>query len=322
MGNDTENTTSPLAWCWTTTYIVVPLPNLIKTTAIFTAFLTALLTLLSMLGNSLYILVYIKYRRFQTVSNLLLLNVSVIGFLLSCTSQPMFVIRCFFEVYATYNCILWEFQHLSFLYLTCVYFLTIFLISFDRFLATFVPLRYAAIFNQSRITLCVILAWCISFIITSSVVFGYFIFYAVICPLFILTKILVVAIYMRILRQARFQRRKIQNQFPRTKVTEEKNANNNNNDTNIREKKAEKTVLTVVVLLLITALPALVFVIVVLTSKYDFKLAYLYGNVSETAIFLAATLSPFVYCWRNNEIRKAMVCYLRKREFETESSTL
>ena len=81
-----------------------------------------------------------------------------------------------------------------FVFNLCLFnFLTIFLISFDRFLATFVPLRYAAIFNQSRITLCVILAWCFSLIIASSVVFGYFIFYGGTCPLFIMTTILVLS---------------------------------------------------------------------------------------------------------------------------------
>ena len=230
------NKTSPLEWCWTTTFIAIPLPDFIKTTALVTASFTLLLTLCSVLANSLYIIIYTKCPRLQSVSNLLLLNVSVNGVLLACISQPLFVIRCFMEVYATRNCILWEIQHLSFLYLACVYFLTIFLISCDRFVATFAPLRYAIIFTKFKVSLCVVVLWCFSLVLASSIVFGYFIFYAVVCPLFTITTILVLCIYLRILQQARIQRGIIQNQFPSGRFVGDANltssSNNNNNNNN------------------------------------------------------------------------------------------
>ena len=339
MSVNSSDAALSLIWCSTTTFIIGSLPNIIKNTAMITASLTAFLMLCSPLGNTLYIVVYSKYRRLKTVSNLLLFNVSVVGLLLACISQPLYVVRSFMEIHGIRYCILWESQHLTLLYFSLVYWLIILLISVDRFLATFFPLRYATIVTKTRVTFCVVLCWLFSIIITSTIFLGPYIYYAIICPVYILILTLVFAIYLHILRKARSQRRKIENQFTtrggqdvsitceelscnEERLNNQSNKNNrsgtNNNNNNNKEdrsksnRKAEKTVLYVVILMMIIAFPGMVFIILVLVNGYDLTLGYVCGYWTETLMFLGTSLSPFVYCWRSKETRKAMTFCCKK----------
>lgn len=109
----------------------------------------------------------------------------------------------------------------------------------------------------------------------SSIVFGYYVFHAVVCSFFIVATVLVLSSYLRLLRQAVVQRGKIKDQFTNGTV-----GGDQRNDWKTRKsnRKAEKTVLAVVVLMPTTALAVITFVIVFLTTGYDFNLAYVHGN--------------------------------------------
>ena len=294
--NESANASEVWGNCLTATHLHgSPTPE-IKRVSVTTSCLTAFFTVLSLLGNTFYILAYKKNRGLQTSSNMLLLSVSVSGVFMALISQPLFILRNFMELYGTYNCILWDIQHLSFLYFSAVYLLSIFLISLDRLLATFFPLRYSTLCSKFRMGVSVIFMWCVGLLVVSFSVFGMYLYYSLVCPLIIATTIFVVAIYLHVLKQARIQRRRIQDQ----RVLPV-----NRNDT-VDGRKAEKTVFALVSLMLIDSLPGITFVIMFLIRGYDFELVYVYGNWTETAYFFGFMLNPYIYCWRNGQIRRAM----------------
>ena len=250
--------------------------------------LNALLSFTALFGNSAILITIWKTSSLHTVANILLASLAVSDLAVGLVVQPLFIAyllgRSITQIY-----------NISSYFLCYVSFITITAITVDRLLAIQLHLRYHALVTPFRVTWIVIFIWVFSGV--GALLFRLnLIRFRTVTFIAIVSLLLVnFAVYFKIYLMVRRHQRQIQHQQQQYQLQ----ANNGNILSVTRLKKTALNTFLVYILLLVCYTPYSIALMAVVSS---FSVQY---RTSLTLLYLNSSLNPFLYCWRDREIRTA-----------------
>ena len=196
------------------------------------------------------------------------------------------------------------------------------LVCVDRYIATKYALRYQEIVTTKRITVCVLLSWGLTVLITASLlVFAvidsqietrfYFVCMkvndAIICLITSVCIVFIVYAYRYIYSETRRQQKRLE-----TEQLSHEEAK--------RLKKANKTAYTLAFILAALVLTYLPAIIIAVVAVYIVDITLSVMNIlfswSLTIISLNSLFNPIIYCWRIKKLRHAFLEILHLRQPE------
>ena len=249
--------------------------------------------------NIIYLKAYHSNQRLQNPSNLLLANLSLSSLFYIAIALPLNTVRHVMEIMGTHECILWNIQQCSYLYLSGLSYMALLLISGERFVALFLPFRHVELCTIPRTKRTIFIVWCLVAAVMGILHVGAFIFYTGVCLVIAITLFFIAVIHWKIFLEATKQRRSI--------FTERLSISRNIPGIVVcKSRKAEKNVGCIVGFMLVCSLPMVVYLVYTLIYGYTLFILYVVGSWSDLLLYVNASGNPFVYCVRNRCIRQAM----------------
>ena len=254
-------------------------------------------------ANTLIAMAIFSCSRLRTPSNLLIGCLALSDVLVGLTVQPGYItyrlmendlrsVPCFVRI--TYNA--------AFFICFGVPFMTLSAVSYERFVAVRLRVRYNEFFSSSRVVRYMLGIWLVNLVLTcltwekiEKTVRGIHLVLWLIC-LFLsgATQIGILVIVRRHGKrvQVRFEARK-------------------NVQTQLREAKLARSISVIVGIYLILTLPVLFVTLYHQILKLKLQ-TYNHYSWAETLAFLNSCTNPFICCWRNRQIRQKVKVLLKK----------
>ena len=271
-----------------------------RVTAVSTCIISALGLITAVSFNTLFIVAFARTRELRTLANLFLVSLSCTDLLVGAVVEPLYIARQSLALSGFDDCGVWIAYLTMALFCTGASFLNLTLISCERYVAVFSPLQYMRLVTKTRVLSIIGGMWLtwgtLAFLrfagIPNRIV--YLICFAVIGSCYSITAF----VYFFIFREARRHHRRI--------VAEQQNCDPLAPSVT-RETKFAKTMAYIFGALLICYSPGMV-ILLIRTIKGDSpEFLYTFYPWAENLIFLSSSLNPMIYCWRNREIRCAVV---------------
>ena len=251
-----------------------------------------ILCLTALLGNTVIVITIWKKSSLHSASNILLASLAISDLAVGLLEQPLFIAYLLSGAY-----IVGLLLHVSASIFCSTSFFTITAIAVDHLLALKLHLRYHSVVTRSRVI------WLVSFIWIFSIIFqaGYWAsnlsYISDIVASAVITCVLFgnFVIYFKINLVIRHHQREIQHQQP--------DANNGSIFSVKRFRKSALNSFLIYIVLVFCNMPHSVAIIMHLTgvtTSPGFYMAII------TLISLNSSLNPFLFCWRDREIRTAM----------------
>ena len=182
-------------------------------------------------------------------------------------------------------------------------------LSFDRFLAVYLHLRYQELVTQKRVVVVMVSKWVFSAVLSFMRLCiptrVSFIIYAVIYLSFLLTTTLInYKIYVSVRHHAN------QMQALQVQPTATQNGEAGTSKT-VGWRKFAIGILLVYLAFLVCYLPNFCFLIVYLIFGPSSSITVVMDLFSSTLLFLNSTLNPLIYCWKLRRIRLTILTILR-----------
>ena len=183
-------------------------------------------------------------------------------------------------------------------------------LSFDRFLAVYLHLRYQELVTHKRVVVVMVSKWVfgavLSFMRLCIPTRVSFIIYAVIYLSFLLTTTLInYKIYVSVRHHAN------QMQALQVQPTATQNGEAGTSPNTAGWRKFEIGILLVYIAFLVCYLPNVCFLIVYLIFGPSSSITVVMDLFSSTLLFLNSTLNPLIYCWKLRRIRLTILTILR-----------
>ena len=257
----------------------------------------------AVIANTLVATAIFSCSRLRTPSNLLIGCLAVSDVLVGLTVQPGYItyrlmendlhsVPCFVRI--TYNA--------AFFICFGVSFMTLSAVSYERFVAVRLRVRYNEFFSSSRVVKYMVGIWllnlalaCLQWAKISQIVKGIHLVLWLIC-LFLSG-----ATQIGILVIVRRHRKRVQVRFEARK----------NVQTQLREAKLARSISVIVGIYLILTLPVLFVTLYHQILKLKLQ-TYNHYSWAETLAFLNSFTNPFICCWRNRQIRQKVKVLLKK----------
>jgi len=256
-------------------------------------------------GNLLVLVTIWRTPYLNRPSHTLLFSLALSDFCTGTIAQPITIHTeiLVFTSTSTVSCILRTICVCLNIFLSVVTLLMITMISVDKFLAINLHLRYNEIVTNPRAKIIVLVIWmvggAISLVSLSSVLFIQW-------SLIITGTLCIVAmflIWINIFRVVRRHRAQIQQQIVHKADDQPFNM--------LRFRKTAHGCILLLILFLVCYLPQVVLLLRML-SKTNVEHNFIGFYLSYTLMVINSSLNPFLYCWRNNDIRSALKQILLK----------
>ena len=250
-------------------------------------------------GNLLVLVTIWRTPYLNRPSHTLLFILALSDFCTGTIAQPIIthIEILVFTSTSTVSCILRTTCVFLYIFLSTLTLLMMTMISVDKFLAINLHLRYDEIVTNARAKIIVLVIWmvggAISLVSLSSVLFLQW-------SLIITGTLCFVAmflIWINIFRVVRRHRAQIQQQIVHIADAQPFNM--------LRFRKTAHGYILLLFLFLLCYLPQVVFLLRML-SKTNVEHNFMGFYLSCTLMVINASLNPFLYCWRNNDIRSAL----------------
>lgn len=252
----------------------------------------AILCFTALLGNTAIVITIWKTSSLHSATNILLASLAISDLAVGLLEEPLFIA---YLLSGTYSVGL--LFHVSASIFCSSSFFTITAIAVDRLLALQLHLRYHSVVTRSRIILLVSFIWIFCIIFQAGIWASNLPYISDILTSAVITCVLSAnfVIYFKINLVIRHHQRQIQHQQPE--------ANNGNIFSVKRFRKSALNSFLIYIVLLLCNMPHSVAIIMHLTgvtTSPGFYMAII------TLISLNSSLNPFLFCWRDREIRAAM----------------
>lgn len=275
-------------------------------------------SVLATLGNSLVLIIVIKFPSLRTISNMLIFSLALTDVLVGVVVQPAFVIFIAGKLSLVFNCSALVTYLFTEIYCVGLSLITLSLIACERFFAIVYPFKYINYMTKSRVATAVGIvwgAWLLFNVICRALRVKNDEFFSPIASVIIgLNLVLNVVLYYKIFKIIRCHERQIHEQ---NKVNIELQArdkhkadgcssNMHGTSLSTRETHMARTVAY------ITGVLVLCYSFLMITSFADMLIEndglfdHLLYPLAETVTFLNSSLNPFLYCWRCRDLREKM----------------
>lgn len=274
-----------------------------------------LLSVLATLGNSLVLILILKFPSLRTLSNILIFSLALIDVLVGLVVQPAFVVYIAGKMNLVFYCR----ALLTYLYteIFCVglSLITLSLIACERFFAIVYPFKYINYMTKYRLGTIVAVVWAVWLIFNvvcrALRVKNDEFFSPIASGVIGFTLILNIALYFKIFKIIKRHERQIhaQNKVSieiraRDSRKDDDNSSGQESALSSRETHMARTVAY------ITGVLVLCYSLLMVTSLADMLIENdaMFDNLlyplAETATFLNSSLNPFLYCWRCRDLRE------------------
>ena len=255
------------------------------------------IAVITIVNNYFFIRAYTKFPQLHCISYRLLLHLAINDFLVGALAVPLYVVRGIMELYGKHNCVFFNIERFSILFLLSLSFFLLLLVSCERFIAVIYPIKYSVLCTQQRVSVwfIVTLTSCLLFILLF--IWSMPLYYTFVGVVVCITIAQIITIYCKIYRVALNQRKRIL----RERATFYCGAMNN---------KAERTTAYILMFMLLCYAPGLVYVLYTFTVKSSVYSRYIHSPWFEMLIFLNSSCNPFIYYWRIRRIRQSVISLL------------
>lgn len=300
MPHNSNTSNVEIGWCGIASYLVsFPTADIVTTNTIITV-LYLFLAIFTVIINALFISTYHSNRILQNTSNMLLVVLAVSDILVGLLAEPISIIRAVMEIYGTHNCTLFNISRLVIIFCSGLSFLTIIVITHDRYIAIYYPLRYPMLFSKRNVkTVLIGCGTLLSGLLVCRVVLPLETFFLIICSLTFYTTLSAVVVYSKILIAARRQKIQIENMAHPLRSYRPK--------ISLHELKTTQVMVYVLGAMMLCYFPGTCFWIYSAFHGYTLESLYTIVPYLEMAVFLNSAINPITYLLRSRSIRGAFL---------------
>lgn len=287
------------------------------------------LSLLATLGNSLVLLIIIRFSSLRTLSNILIFSLALIDLLVGLVVQPAFVVYIAGKLKLVFNCDALLTYLFTEIYCVGLSLITLSLIACERFFAIVYPFKYINEMTKPRLTTVVGVVWAAWFlfnVICRALKVKNDEFFSPIASVIIsLSLILNAVLYFKIFKIIRRHEREIQAQNRVRMEIRTRDASNlsNTSSSNVQNALTLNTNETYMArtVAYITGVLVLCYSFLMVTSMADMFVEddalfdHLLYPLAETVTFLNSSLNPFLYCWRCRDLREKIWFVLKGAKY-------
>ena len=287
------------------------------------------LSLLATLGNSLVLLIIIRFPSLRTLSNILIFSLALIDLLVGLVVQPAFVVYIAGKLKLVFNCDALLTYLFTEIYCVGLSLITLSLIACERFFAIVYPFKYINEMTKPRLTTVVGVVWAAWFlfnVICRALKVKNDEFFSPIASVIIsLSLILNAVLYFKIFKIIRRHEREIQAQNRVRMEIRTRDASNlsNTSSSNVQNALTLNTNETYMArtVAYITGVLVLCYSFLMVTSMADMFVEddalfdHLLYPLAETVTFLNSSLNPFLYCWRCRDLREKIWFVLKGAKY-------
>ena len=186
-------------------------------------------------------------------------------------------------------------------------------ISVDRYLALRYHMRYPNMMTSRRATCVAATFWCKNFILSLLSIWKENAILLVVVVFVALCLFISSITYSAIYRIVRHHQHQINAQ---QQAVQSMNAEQN---LKIQAKKRAANTFIYYICMVLCYFPAVVSALIYVTYKEHWNIRWYF---SDTILFMNSAINPFLYCWRNRELREAVLKIVRKRLCKTDEENL
>ncbi|XP_046839957.1 adenosine receptor A2a-like [Xenia sp. Carnegie-2017] len=294
-----------VAWCGLASYLTsTPTTNIITANTVV-IIVDMFLAVFTVVVNGLFISTYFNNRNLQNTSNMLLVTLAVSDILVGGLALPLAITRATMEILETFNCTLFNLSRLVYIFCSGLSFLTIILITYDRYIAIYYPLRYHLLMSKRNTKICLIACGILVIgLLLCRVYLSLERFFLIICSLTFFTTLSALLVYTKILLAARRHNLQIQNMTGSFKSSRQIIA--------FREIKTTKVMVYILGAMILCYYPGTCFWIYSAFHGYTLESLYTIVPYMESAVFLNSAINPLTYLLRNRNIRCAFSKHLHE----------
>lgn len=295
--------------------------SLFRSVSLVLCVVNSVLCPLTVLGNLLVFMAVLRKPQLRNVANTSILCLAFTDLTVGVFVQPSYVIYQVSKLTTgpdNFPCDKLLIYSFSGVICICMSFLTLILISLERYLAVFYPYRYVEKVNSKRLVTVTVTVWGISIGILLTVRFLFGINSneeTGVISLVIITNFIVTSfVYFRIFRLVKRSNAQVNVELSHITSTSDQEPPSQMNS-NPREAKASKTVAFVAGTLFLCFTPTLCVTIVDQAGLAPKDLLYhVIYPIAETAVLLNSCLNPGIYVWRSEGIRRSLCELLSKTQ--------
>ena len=286
-----------------------------------------LLSVLATVGNSLVLIIILKFPSLRTLSNILIFSLALTDVLVGVVVQPAFVVYIAGKINLEFYCG----ALLAYLYteIFCVglSLITLSLIACERFFAIVYPFKYINYMTKPRLITVMAAVWAVWFlfnVICRALRVKNDEFFSPIASAVIgFSLILNIALYFKIFKIIRRHERQINaqnkvNMAIRARDSRKDDPDNSSEQESTLSSRETHMACTVAY---ITGVLVLCYLLLMVTSfadmlmKDDALFDHLLYPLAETITFLNSSLNPFLYCWRCRDLREKIWLVLKGSKY-------
>ena len=177
-------------------------------------------------------------------------------------------------------------------------------LSLESYIAIKYSLKYDTIVTSNRLTVAIVCSWLISFFRFLVIITFYFYLAVSFLSIFVITYCHIVVYFV-----SRRHMKQIKSELVSREVTVKF----------LKERKASTTTTIIIGFLFVSYIPGMFYSIVryfLPKGDYTLKSTAPLPPFSTTCILINSFFNPFIYCWRNKELRKAFFELLTRRRVQ------
>ena len=281
-----------------------------ETSVIIISVLNALLIPICIAGNVLVLAAVWRNPSLRTPSTILLCSLAVSDLFVGFLVLPVYVaIACFILSGSSSHSRLSQASVFLLIQLCCVSLETMTAISVDRYLALRYHMRYPNMMTSRRATCVAATFWCKNFILSLLSIWKKTAILLVAVVFVALCLFISSITYSAIYRIVRHHQHQIHAQ---QQAVQSMNAEQN---LKIQAKKHAANTFLYYICMVLCYSPAVVSALIYVTYREHWNIRWYF---SDTILFMNSAINPFLYCWRNREVREAVFKIVGKRLCKTD----
>lgn len=261
--------------------------------------------LVTVVANTVFLATYFKTPSLRTSPIFFFMLLAITDVSVGLVTQPLFIARKIMEIHREHNCVLSTVLRSTEYYFCAISFLTVTLVSIERYLAVCHPIEHRKKVTRSRKAIAAFTLWAISLVINiSRFVFWelYRVFALLVSGIILVQFVLNAYLYTKI-HQLVSKREFGSNELMRRNLPRQAELQ--------KDIRLAKTAACLMVVMILNYLPAVIGIGYESLAGPD--TAYLFGfePLADTFLLLNSAFNPLFYCYRNKNIRKAVKRFIK-----------
>ena len=284
--------------------------------------LSAIASVVGCVANVLVIIAYFRTLRRHEFNTSLLAYLAAADLLITALVQPLMISRLTLELFDQHYCLYWLVIRRFFEFSVPVSFLSVGLITYERYQALFSPVKYRTRSLRRRIKLTMIIIWIFALVTMCLRFFEFFemIYYFLALIIIIGLVVANTIIYVKIGKMALVYTK------DRRATATKFNDDHSSRKIHAKDKRSTRTLFYIFLSLVICYLPMLGAILysIIKGQEKSRTMQFLFGYLpwADAFAFLNSTLDPFIYCLRNPRLKNAVVSFICRREYTKRDSSI